>query len=118
VNCRQDQQLEIRWADDIVLSSGTAALCVWLALQLQDAIAKAVASGGLNTAAATRKSINYAKMVNSVVRPYMFDGEGYDARRHLLQSTAAYQRSDKMQMAGMAAQVRCACTGGAREFRN
>jgi hypothetical protein len=76
-----------------------------------------VASGGRNTAAATRKSINYAKMANSVARPYMFDGEGDDARRHLLQSTAAYQRSDKMQMAGMAAQVSVLGCTNAREFR-
>jgi hypothetical protein len=70
---------------------------------LQDAIAKVVANGARNTEGATRKSISYAKMANSAARPYMFDDEG--ARRHLLQSTAAYQRSDKMQMAGMAAQV-------------
>jgi hypothetical protein len=38
----------------------------------------------------------------------MFDDTG--AKRHLLQSKAAYQRSDKMQMAGMAAQVGLKCS--------
>ncbi|WIA14412.1 hypothetical protein OEZ85_002938 [Tetradesmus obliquus] len=67
----------------------------------QDAIGKAVASAGKNTAAATRKGVDYAQLAGrGGVQPYMFDDTG--ARRHLLQ--ASYQRSDKMQMAGMAAQ--------------
>jgi hypothetical protein len=78
---------------------------------LQDAIAKAVANGGRGTAAATRSSINYARMANSAgAQPYMFD-EG--AKRHLLQTSASYQRSDRMQMAGMAAQV-----GGGADIEN
>jgi hypothetical protein len=68
---------------------------------LQDAIARVVANGARDTASATRKGINYAKMANTASAPYMFDNTG--AKRHLLQ--ASYQRSDRMQMAGMAAQV-------------
>jgi hypothetical protein len=70
---------------------------------VQEAISKAVASAGRTTGAATKKSLDYAQMANrGAVQPYMFDDTG--AKRHLLQS---YQRSDQMQMAGMAAQVGC-----------
>jgi hypothetical protein len=71
---------------------------------VQEAISKAVASAGRTTDVATKKAMNYAHMApRGGVQPYMFDDTG--AKRHLLQNTAAYQRSDKMQMAGMAAQV-------------
>jgi hypothetical protein len=78
-----------------------------LSFPLQDAIGKAVASAGKTTGVATRKGVDYAQMANrgGSVQPYMFDDTG--AKRHLL--NGGYQRSDKMQMAGMAAQVSWGC---------
>jgi hypothetical protein len=77
---------------------------VWLASQ--DVIAEVVANGGRDTATATRNSINYAKMANNVfARPSDFDLEGNGARRHLLQDNAAFQRSDRIQVANLAAEV-------------
>jgi hypothetical protein len=73
---------------------------------LQEAISRAVNSGGKTTTVATKKGVNYAQLANrGGVQPFMFDDTG--AKRHLLQ--ASYQRSDRMQMAGMAAQVRGEC---------
>jgi hypothetical protein len=75
-------------------------------VHLQEAISRAVNSGGKTTTVATKKGVNYAQLANrGGVQPFMFDDTG--AKRHLLQTQASYQRSDRMQMAGMAAQVRC-----------
>jgi hypothetical protein len=90
----------------LILSDAWCACC--LCKCVQEAISKAVASAGRATDVATKKAMNYAQMApRGGVQPYMFDDTG--AKRHLLQNTAAYQRSDKMQMAGMAAQVGCEC---------
>jgi hypothetical protein len=74
-----------------------------LLMFLQEAIGKAVASAGQRTDVATRKGITFAQLANrGGVAPFMFDT---GAKRHLQQTSASYQRSDRMQMAGMAAQV-------------
>jgi hypothetical protein len=70
---------------------------------LQDAIGKAVASAGQKTIVATKKGIDYAQLANrGGVQPFMFDT---GAKRRLQQNSASYQRSDRMQFAGLATQV-------------
>jgi hypothetical protein len=73
------------------------------AAYVQDAINKAVASAGKTTGVATKKAVNFAKLANR--GGSMLTDFDTGARRHLLQDNAAFQRSDRIQVANLAAEV-------------